>query len=165
MLTSRLQGMQIKKEYAYNQSYARASAMLSDMGQMQKERGESHEWALINFLLNYIQWHLSLFKTIFFFLSISISSPAVWITKINKCISETLFFYFIFHINWATALCCDWRFVQGGFLLATPYIFSNIAHGIVYNSSHIVDLTCASFHNMSIKHYVFNHMTICLWQL
>ena len=47
----------------------------------------------INFLLNYIQWHLSLFKSIFFFLlMISICAPAVWITKINKCISETFFF-------------------------------------------------------------------------
>ena len=55
--------------------------------------------ACINVLLNYIQWHLSLFKPIYFFLLISMSSPAVWITKINKCISEILFFYFIFHSN------------------------------------------------------------------
>ena len=39
--------MQNKKEYAYNQSYARTSAVLPDMGQMEKERGESHEWALM----------------------------------------------------------------------------------------------------------------------
>ena len=35
------------KEYAYNQSYTRTSAVLSDMGQTEKERGESHEWALM----------------------------------------------------------------------------------------------------------------------
>ena len=46
--------------------------------------------ACINFLLNYIQWHLSLFKSIYFFLSISTSSLPI--TKINECISETLFF-------------------------------------------------------------------------
>ena len=86
-----------------------------------------------NFLLNYIQWHLSLFKSIYLFLLTSISSPAAWITKINKCISKT-FIYSIFHTYWATALCCDWRLVSGGFLLATPYIPSNIAHGIVYNN-------------------------------
>ena len=44
----------------------------------------------------------SILIQIFVFLLISISSPAVWITKINKCISETLLFYFIFHTNWAT---------------------------------------------------------------
>ena len=42
-----LQGKQNKKEYAYNQSYARTSAVLPDMGQKEKERGESHEWALM----------------------------------------------------------------------------------------------------------------------
>ena len=67
-----LWGTQNKKEYAYNQSYARISAMLPDMGKTGKERGESHERALMfihpvkNFLLNYIQWHLSLFKSIIF---------------------------------------------------------------------------------------------------
>ena len=65
-----LQGTQNKKEYAYNQSYARTSAVLADMGQTEKEIGESHEWALmfvahINSLLNNIQWHLSLFKSVF----------------------------------------------------------------------------------------------------
>ena len=35
--------MQNKKEYAYCQSYARTSAVLPDMGQTEKERGESHE--------------------------------------------------------------------------------------------------------------------------
>jgi hypothetical protein len=39
-----------KKEYAYSQSYAMTSAVLSDMGQTEKERGESREWAL-NFML------------------------------------------------------------------------------------------------------------------
>ena len=39
--------MQNKKEYAYNQSYARTSAVLPDMEQMEKERGESHEWVLM----------------------------------------------------------------------------------------------------------------------
>jgi hypothetical protein len=39
--------MQNKKEYAYNQSYARTSAVLPDMGQMKKERGASHEQALM----------------------------------------------------------------------------------------------------------------------
>ena len=38
--------MQNKKEYAYNQSYARTSAVLPDMEQTVKERGESHEWAI-----------------------------------------------------------------------------------------------------------------------
>jgi hypothetical protein len=38
--------MQNKKEYAYYQSYARTSAVLPDMGQMEKERGQSLEWAL-----------------------------------------------------------------------------------------------------------------------
>ena len=38
--------MQNKKEYAYCQSYARTSAMLPDMGQTEKERGDSHEWAV-----------------------------------------------------------------------------------------------------------------------
>ena len=42
-----LQGTQNKKEHAYNQSYARTSAVLPDMGQMEKGRGESHEWALM----------------------------------------------------------------------------------------------------------------------
>ena len=37
--------MQNKKEYAYCQSYARTSEM-PDLGQKEKERGESHEWAL-----------------------------------------------------------------------------------------------------------------------
>jgi hypothetical protein len=36
--------MQNKKEYAYCQSYARTSAVLPDMGQTEKERGESREW-------------------------------------------------------------------------------------------------------------------------
>ena len=36
-----------KKEYAYNQSYVRTSAVLPDMGQTEKERGESHEWTLM----------------------------------------------------------------------------------------------------------------------
>ena len=67
--------MQNKKEYAYCQSYARTSAVLSDMGQTAKERGESYVGlkvyaACINFLLNYIQWHLSLFKPIFFSIDI-----------------------------------------------------------------------------------------------
>jgi hypothetical protein len=39
--------MQNEKEYAYNQSYARTSAVLPDMWQTEKERGESHEWALM----------------------------------------------------------------------------------------------------------------------
>ena len=43
-------GMQYKKEYAYCQSYARISAVFPDMGQTEKERGESYEWAL-NFIL------------------------------------------------------------------------------------------------------------------
>jgi hypothetical protein len=42
-----LLGTQSKKEYAYNQSYARPGAVLPDMGQTEKERGESHEWALM----------------------------------------------------------------------------------------------------------------------
>ena len=45
--TSRLEGTQNKKEYAYNQSYARTCAALPDMEQTEKERGESHEWALM----------------------------------------------------------------------------------------------------------------------
>ena len=39
--------MQNKKKYASNQSYARTSAVLSDMGQTKKERGYLHEWALM----------------------------------------------------------------------------------------------------------------------
>ena len=39
--------MQTKKEYAYNQSYARKSAVLPDMEQAEKERGESYDWALM----------------------------------------------------------------------------------------------------------------------
>ena len=50
--------------------------------------------ACVNFLLNYIHWHLFLFKSIF--LLISISSSPVWITKINKCVSETFFFTSLF---------------------------------------------------------------------
>ena len=42
-----LQGKQNKKEYSYNQSYASTSAVLPDMGQTEKEKGESHEWTLI----------------------------------------------------------------------------------------------------------------------
>jgi hypothetical protein len=42
-----LYGTQNKKKYALNQSYERTSAVLPDMGQMEKERGESHEWALM----------------------------------------------------------------------------------------------------------------------
>ena len=41
-----LLGTQDKKEYTFNQSYARTTAVLPDMGQTEKERGESHEWAL-----------------------------------------------------------------------------------------------------------------------
>ena len=41
--------MRNKKEYAYNQYYARTSAVLPDMGQREKER-ESHELA-IKFML------------------------------------------------------------------------------------------------------------------
>jgi hypothetical protein len=39
--------MQNKKEYAYNQSSARKCAVLPEMGHPEKERGESHEWALM----------------------------------------------------------------------------------------------------------------------
>ena len=59
--------MQNKKEYAYCQSYAMTSAALPDIGRTEKEIGQSHEWVLkfcaacINFLLNCMQWHLSLF--------------------------------------------------------------------------------------------------------
>ena len=42
-----LKGTQNKKEYAYNQSYARKSEVLPDMGRTDKERGESHAWALM----------------------------------------------------------------------------------------------------------------------
>ena len=38
--------MQNKKEYGYCQSYARTNAVLPDMGQTEKERRQSHEWAL-----------------------------------------------------------------------------------------------------------------------
>ena len=37
--------MRYKKEYAYYQSYARTRVVLPGMGQTEKERGESHEWA------------------------------------------------------------------------------------------------------------------------
>ena len=45
--TKELQGAQNKKEYAYNQSSERRNAVLPDMGQMEKERGKSHEWVLM----------------------------------------------------------------------------------------------------------------------
>jgi hypothetical protein len=48
--TISLYGTQNKKKYAYNQSYARTSAVLPDMGQTEKEREESHEWALMYML-------------------------------------------------------------------------------------------------------------------
>ena len=103
--------MQNRKEYAYNQSSARRNAVLPEMEQTDKERGESHVYALcINFLLKYPMASILIQINIFFILT-SISSPAVWITKINKCISETFFIYFIFHANRATGLCCDWRLV------------------------------------------------------
>jgi hypothetical protein len=71
--------------------------VLPDMGQTEKERGESHEWALMFMLPVYISCLIIsngffLIQINIFFELISISSPAVWITKINKCISETLFF-------------------------------------------------------------------------
>ena len=74
--------MQNKKEYAYNQSNVRTSAVLPDMGQPgERERrirsvGPNVYTACINYLLNYIQWHLSLFNSIFFLL-ISIYTPAI----------------------------------------------------------------------------------------
>ena len=37
-----LYGTQNKKEYAYNQSYARRTVVLPDMGQKEKEREENH---------------------------------------------------------------------------------------------------------------------------
>ena len=82
----------------------------------------------INFLQNCIQWHLSLIKSIFFSIDIHF--------QYGRLDYEDKYMYYIsilylLHTNWATALCCDWRLVQGGFLLATPYIPSNIAHGIV----------------------------------
>ena len=39
--------MQNKKEYAFNQSYARRRLVFPDLGQTEKKRGESHEWALM----------------------------------------------------------------------------------------------------------------------
>ena len=42
---------QNKKEYAYNQSCARRSAVFLDIGQTEKERAESHEWTLMFMLL------------------------------------------------------------------------------------------------------------------
>ena len=42
-----LKGTQNKKKLAYNQSSVMTSAVLPDMGQTEKERGESHEWALM----------------------------------------------------------------------------------------------------------------------
>ena len=136
--------MQNKKEYAYNQSSGRRSAVFPDMWQMEKERitwvGSNIYAACINFLLNYIQWHLSLFKSIYLFLLISISSPAVWITKINKCISETLFFLlnFSYQLGNSALLWLETRL--GGFLLVTPYIPSNITHGIVEAVSQKINL-------------------------
>jgi hypothetical protein len=41
-----LYGKRYKKEYACCQSCARTSALLPYMRQTEKERGESHEWAL-----------------------------------------------------------------------------------------------------------------------
>ena len=39
--------MQNKKEYAYNQFHAKTSMVLPDIGQTEKERGQSHEWAIM----------------------------------------------------------------------------------------------------------------------
>jgi hypothetical protein len=71
------------------------------MGQTEKERGESREWALmfmqpvyISFLL-YPMAYILIQINVFFYLFIIylfISSPAVWIMKINKRISENSFF-------------------------------------------------------------------------
>jgi hypothetical protein len=36
------------------------------------------------------------------------------------------------HANWATALCCDWRLIYCGFLLATPHIPSYFAFPLVF---------------------------------
>ena len=52
--------MQNKKKYAYNQSYARTSVVLPDMGQWRKREknhmmGPNVYVAFMNFLLNYIQ--------------------------------------------------------------------------------------------------------------
>ena len=47
LIKARTSITQSKKEYAYNQSSARTSAVLPDMGQTEKERGQSHEWALM----------------------------------------------------------------------------------------------------------------------
>ena len=46
MPSQKLYLMRNKKEYDYCQSYARTSAVLPNMNQTEKERGESHEWAL-----------------------------------------------------------------------------------------------------------------------
>ena len=124
--------MQNKKEYAYNQSYARTSAVLPDMGQTGKERGESLEWALMFMLPIWIScWIISNgiypYSNQYFFLLISISSPGVWITKINKCISETFFFSSFFIPTGQQRFAVIGDSSRAG----SYYIPSNIAHGIV----------------------------------
>ena len=54
--------------------------------------------AYINFLLNYIHWHLSLFKSVFIFLLISISNPAACIAKINLFKKSSFFYIILFFI-------------------------------------------------------------------
>ena len=75
--------------------------MLPDMGQMEKERRESHEWALCYDCLHKFLAELypvaSILLQIIFSPLISISNPADWITKINKCILEKLF---LFHFSY-----------------------------------------------------------------
>ena len=63
--------------------------MLPDMGQTEKERGESHEWALMFMLLGKFLAELYAMASILiqiniFFLLIAICIPAVWIMKINN---------------------------------------------------------------------------------
>ena len=70
-----------------------------------------------------------------FFLLISISSPVNWIKKINKCISETFFFYFSYNLGDCFAVIGDSS--------RTPYISSNIAHGIKVSATY-KSLRCPS---------------------
>ena len=71
---------------------------MPDVGQTEEERGESREWALMyKFLAELYPMASILIQINVFFLLKSIFSPAFWITKINKFISET---FFLLHFSY-----------------------------------------------------------------
>ena len=103
-------------------------------------RAESHEWALMFMLYKFpaqlYPMTYILIRINFFSIDIHFQSGRLDY-KVNKMYFRNILFLLYFHTNWATALCCVWRLVQGRFLLDTPYFPTNIAHGIIPpNSSH-----------------------------